>query len=295
MSRELEQLLDEYGVSQYHREGVLGAGVSILVIDTGCSAGENAHGLAVSYLLHAPQTLHSSFRGICPEASVEVIDVVDHTAIPIEAVIKHILAGVRKRVDIISISLGTPEPWQPLQDAVNEATRAGILVFAAAGNAGEQGYEFPAACHGAISVGSINRSGRPSPFNTRNDSVIVFAPGEKLSLPVGPNNSLKEFTGTSFATPFAAGVAALVLSKHKQSEPKSRISRHEMVLKLRDASHFQLNCEDHTYVMEKTCVDSPAKEVATRVPERSNGVGVGVVVLGVLLASAILLISRAHL
>jgi len=246
-------------VSRYHAMGVRGSGVKIVVVDTGTEdmktpwAGKlrtPKHGLAVSSILLG---VDGHFEGIAPEAQVEVIDLQTSKNIPISAVIKAIEAAIHTGVDILSISLGTSDSWGPMQALIDKAVSKNILVFAAAGNSGDRGYEYPSACLGAISVASINQARQPSPFNTRNDATVVFAPGEQLSLPVG-NGELAEFNGTSFATPFAAGLAALVLSKAR-SEKKEFVSRREMIDTLRSEDHLGLNCTTHTYVMEPTCTE----------------------------------------
>jgi subtilisin family serine protease len=154
-----------------------------------------------------------------------------------------------------------------LQDAVNEAYTKGILIFAAAGNCACPDYEFPAACEHAISVGSINPdTGIPSAFNTRNDSNILFAPGENVLIPQkgskdnangsnGPNAFMK-VSGTSFSAPFVAGLAALVLSKNRQTEPGFRMQRDSMISLLRDKDHLDLSCKVHNYSRESSCTSS---------------------------------------
>jgi subtilisin family serine protease len=54
---------------------------------------------------------------------------------------------------------------------------------------------------------------QPSRFNTINDRVSVFAPGEAILLPDG--TAMKSYSGTSFACPFAAGLAALDISEKR--------------------------------------------------------------------------------
>lgn len=298
-SRDLENLYDLFGITRYHANGLKGQGVRLLIIDTGTksrttsSSDANVHGLAVASLISPPHG--SNVKGIAPAAHVTVADVQDPKSIPIDVVLQAIRKGIDDDVDIMCISLGTADPWGPMQELVSKAAEKGILVFAAAGNAGERGYEFPAACVDAIAVGSMNSARKPSPFNTKNDAVVVFAPGEKLKLPTGVNGSLEEFTGTSFATPFAAGVAALVLSaKRLQAGDKSlRLTRRQMVDTLRDPDHFGLNCTDHTYVMDKTCTDFAQNPsfVKTSQPNPDSefrvklGMGLLTLLLGIALAS----------
>ena len=234
--RVMRDLFHEFGVAAYHARGVRGQGVSMMVIDTG--HGNGTHGLAVSSII-------SSEDVIAPEAAIDLADVIDPSSIPIDVVIDAIQRGIELNVDIISISLGTDSAFGPMQDVLQVAHDKGILVFAAAGNSGERGYEFPAAYDRVISVASINSARQPSLFNTRNDAVAVFAPGENIRL----SSSTESFSGTSFATPFAAGVAALVLSERRlQGLP--RVSRREMIAILRNQDHLNLNCDDHTFAVD---------------------------------------------
>ena len=171
----MRDLFHEFGIAAYHARGIRGQGVSMMVIDTGCGKGKSTHGLAVSSII-------SSNDGIAPAADIDLADVIDPSSIPIDVVIDAIRHGIELDVDIISISLGTDDAFGPMQDALRDAHDRGILVFAAAGNSGERGYEFPAAYDRVISVASINSARQPSLFNTRNDAVAVFAPGENIRL-----------------------------------------------------------------------------------------------------------------
>ena len=270
-------MFDTFGVSAYHNRNVLGKGVKILVIDTGCAFSNLSanHGLAVSSIISAPDNTHG-LVGVAPDATVSIIDVKDPGSIPVDVVIQAIATGVKENVDIISISLGTSDAFSPLQDIIREAHQKGILVFAATGNSGEMGYEFPAAYDHVISVASVNSSRQPSPFNTRNDAVAVFAPGEDIKLPVG--NSLMKFTGTSFATPFAAGMAALILCEAR-TQGRKRIPRDEMVVTLRNDEHLALNCRDHAFGMDGPgCGTNPVKANVTE-PSKQNLLPLVVVVL----------------
>lgn len=290
MSRELEDLYELFGINKYHANGVLGQDVSILIIDTGTEKkSTNIHGLAVASLISPSH--EQDFLGIAPQATVTVADVIDPSSIPIQKVIQAIKQGIDNQVDIICISLGTSDPWGPMQEVITEAYNAGVLVFAAAGNSGERGYEFPAACQDAIAVASMNSSRQPSPFNTRNDAVVVFAPGENIRLPTGVHGELQEFSGTSFATPFAAGLAALILSAKRQEDPKAKMTRREMIDTLRNPLHFSLNCTDHTYVMDKTCTNFSQNDltVATSLkkPDNLSRIHVGIFIIVLLLSTAL--------
>ena len=295
----LRDLFENFGVLRYHANGVRGQHVKIMIIDTGMRAKpsvpegletsaeaetdtphQNVHGLAVRCLISPPANTHGMV-GIAPDAEVQLVDVYDPSSIPIDLLLAAMRKGMDNGVDIMSISLGTNDSYEPLQTLIDEAAAKGVLVFAAAGNSGSRQYEYPASCFKAISVASINSARQPSEFNTRNDSVVLFAPGEAIRLPTGRNGNLEEFTGTSFATPFAAGVAALVLSEQRHLHGKDKkLTRREMVDILRDPQHFNLNCDTHTYVMDRTCTNyegpadherSPAMSVQAKA-KLQNGV-----------------------
>ena len=84
-----------------------------------------------------------------------------------------------------------------------------------------------------------------STFNTRNDNVSVFAPGENIVVKSALGTS--KLSGTSFACPFAAGLAALVLSKARSHDQDSsaRMKKSTMIQILRNADHLGLSCSHH--------------------------------------------------
>jgi subtilisin family serine protease len=258
----LRDLFDEFGVNKYHSKGLFGNGIKILIVDTGMNARKdllagaepNLHGYAVRCLIKAPANSHG-LLGIAPEADLTLVDVYDKHAIPIDLLLIALRKAIDNKVDIISISLGTPDSYEPLQNLIDEAAEKGILIFAAAGNSGSRAYEYPASCFSAIAVGSVNVARQPSDFNTRNDSVVVFAPGERLRLPTGHDGELEEYNGTSFSTPWAAGLACLVLQNARLQDSNVKLTRRQMIDILRNPDHLDLNCEQHTYVMDKTCTN----------------------------------------
>ncbi|MEN3007088.1 MAG: S8 family serine peptidase [Candidatus Methanosuratincola petrocarbonis] len=62
------------------------------------------------------------------------------------------IAGFRPM--IITMSLGSPEPSQIIEEAINRSITNGVIVVAAAGNEGENGMSYPGAYDQVISVGS---------------------------------------------------------------------------------------------------------------------------------------------
>jgi subtilisin family serine protease len=131
-----------------------------------------------------------------------------------------IVAGIRwaveAGVDILSMSLGSPEPDEELHQALLHAISKGIFVITAAGNEGPEldtvGY--PAGFPEMVAVGSIDRQKKLSRFSSRGRQVDVVAPGDQITS-CYPPRGYAVLSGTSMATPFVSGVVALALAKHR--------------------------------------------------------------------------------
>lgn len=205
----------------------------------------NSHGSLTASLLTAPEN-NFGIIGLCPKAKVFLGDVDNSTGdIFQSSVAAAINDAVSRNVDIISISLGASEYTSSLENAIKNAVDSGILVFASAGNSGKAGYEYPASLDGVISVGSVNASRTLSSFNTRNEKIALFAPGEDYILP--SVSSLISANGTSFSCPFAAGLAALYISRKREEDnnPTYRPTREEIITIL-EGPEF-LNCASLSY------------------------------------------------
>ena len=126
-------------------------------------------------------------------------------------------AGVNVR--IISASWGSTARSRALEDVIRKAYEEGILVVAAAGNAStdnDQTPHYPSSYNlgNIVSVAATNRNDQLASFsNYGAKSVQVAAPGEEI-LSTWLEHGFSEKKGTSMATPFVAGVAALILSQN---------------------------------------------------------------------------------
>ncbi len=124
-------------------------------------------------------------------------------------------AGVNVR--IISASWGSTAKSRALEDVIRKANEEGILFVAAAGNStsdNDQTPHYPSSYNlgNVVSVAALNRNDELASFsNYGAKSVHVAAPGEEI-LSTWLKNGFEEKKGTSMATPFVAGVAALILA-----------------------------------------------------------------------------------
>jgi thermitase len=121
---------------------------------------------------------------------------------------------------VISMSLGGGASIT-LRNAVRAAWagggRRGSLLVAAAGNDGSAAVEYPAGYPEVVSVAAVEDGGRHAGFSNSNADVEVAAPGVNV-LSTRRGGGYVRFSGTSMATPHAAGVAALVWDAHRRSE-----------------------------------------------------------------------------
>ena len=195
-----------------------------------------SHGSLTCALVAAPIN-GFGIVGVCPDAQVFLGDVDNSNSVIYQTnVVNAINDAVTEGVDIISISLGAEEYTPEMQTAIQAAVTAGIYVFASAGNSGTRQYEYPASFPGVISVGSVNLDKQLSTFNTKNELVDIFAPGEDYYLPSSVGPVLAD--GTSFSCPFAAGLWALQLSKERGTNPTYKPTVEEAITILRSATHL---------------------------------------------------------
>ncbi|KAK8045030.1 pfs domain-containing protein [Apiospora rasikravindrae] len=190
-------------------------------------------------------------RKVAPEADVYVARVAKNRreGPDIIAIIKA-LEHAREvwNVDIISLSLGFDDYIESLEDAIQKAISKQILVLAATNNSGTQRrMSFPARMANVISMHAADHNGsaqgtNPEVENGKNltilgvDVVSAWIPAaaeenhgnRELDLP-----STKPMTGTSVATPMAAGIAALVLEFARQRDPGDETTN-QVLARLRD-------------------------------------------------------------
>lgn len=123
--------------------------------------------------------------------------------------------AIEQKADIISMSLGSSTPAPRIYDAILDAIRSNVLVIAAAGNEGpgEGTTGYPGSYKEVVSVGAIGATGKLTSFSSRG-KVDVAAPGANI-LSLKPGGAYVKMSGTSMATPYVAGVAALVFGACK--------------------------------------------------------------------------------
>jgi thermitase len=173
---------------------------------------DQGHGTMTAGVIAAGGDNGVGIAGICWLCKILPVKVLDSTG---TGSYSDIAEGVRwaadRGADIINLSLGGSEDSQLLRGAVAYAAGKGALVIAAAGNNGSSKPHYPAAIPAVLAVGaSTSGDTRYSWSNYGGSWVDIAAPG--CNPAQARDGTLGQFCGTSSATPFVSGVAALLAS-----------------------------------------------------------------------------------
>ena len=181
------------------------------------------HGTHCSGIIAASNN-ETGVVGVAPKAKIMPVKVLDDNGNGnMEAVLNGLRWAGENNADLICMSLGTPEPVEEIRLEIEELIKNKIVVFVAAGNAGNtENLLYPAAYTETISIGAIDENCLRADFSCTGPNLDFIAPGVKIYSTV-PENSYSFMSGTSMACPFAVGVAALVLSSKRQYNKEVRL------------------------------------------------------------------------
>lgn len=229
-----------------------GAGVRVAVLDTGVAPdhpdlqghlapGYNAlsPGTApldlpdgVTNQAHGHGTMVASLLAeVAPKAEIIPVRVLNGDGSgSLFAVLQGIRYAVTQKVDVINLSFGTSRESSLLDQALDEAEEAGILIVAAAGNQGSRAKHYPASAGGTLAVASVETALTRSAFSNYGSEIQVVAVGSSIRAAFC-DGGYATWSGTSVAAPFVSGGAALVLSTHPTWKGE------EVAERLRDTAH----------------------------------------------------------
>ena len=112
---------------------------------------------------------------------------------------------------IINLSLGTPIESNLLREIIADAVAGGVMIVAAAGNSNSSREQYPAANPNVLAVTSVGPDSLKSPFANYGAWVDIAAPGQSITSTF-PIDGYAQWSGTSMATGFITGQAALIRS-----------------------------------------------------------------------------------
>jgi subtilisin family serine protease len=108
-----------------------------------------------------------------------------------------------------------------MNDAVASSIASGVTYVVAAGNDGDDACRYsPSSYTGTIAVGAINNIDERLVYSNFGACVDLFAPGEGISTIWNSSDTTMTYaSGTSFASPYIVGIAALYLEQHPLASP----------------------------------------------------------------------------
>jgi subtilisin family serine protease len=217
-----------------------GQGATVYVIDTGIRlrhkdfGGRASHGRDFvqndrtaqdghGHGTHVAATAVGTTYGVAKKAKVVAVRVLDDAGAGTTA---QVIAGIdwvtrhARKPAVANMSLGGFANAQ-LDAAVRNSMASGVTYVVAAGNDGlSAGLYSPARVKQAITVGATDKKDVRAYSSNWGPSLDLFAPGVNITSASHKSDTGKAtFSGTSMATPHAAGAAALYLADHPRAAP----------------------------------------------------------------------------
>lgn len=203
------------------------------VTQSGPPADDVGHGTHVSGIVGAVGNNGLGVAGVAWQVQLMELKFIDSSGEGLtSAELPCIEYAIAHGVSVINGSFGGQGFSQAEMNAIYSAGQSGIIFVCAAGNAAENndisGF-FPAdyPLDNIVAVGASDNRDLPTYFsNYGSGSVAIFAPGENiLSTFYGSTSDYEYLSGTSMASPFVAGAAALLRAQYPGDTYRETINR----------------------------------------------------------------------
>lgn len=195
---------------------------------------DHGHGTHIAGIIGAEGGNGIGISGVSPKVSLMVLKYYDAKGSEMNNLINTVKAidyAVSKDCNIINYSGGGIAPSREEKAAIERAMKKGILFVAAAGNERSNSdirkyYPADYGLPNILSVTAIDRFQNVLPSsNWGEQTVHIAAPGNDI-ISTLPNGQYGYMTGTSQATAFATGVAALVMANNTNLRKADQIIKY---------------------------------------------------------------------
>jgi subtilisin family serine protease len=198
----------------------------------GVASDDNGHGTAVAGIVGADTNNGVGIAGVAWNCKILPVKVLDKTGV---GTVEQVIAGIRWAADqagngvkVINISWGLDTDSSFLSDAIDYAYGKGIVIVAAAGNAGLGHVQYPADYDHVMAIAATDYGDARPDWSNYGPKIDVAAPGVEIVSTVpreffGPGSGDYGYfissagpvlpapgSGTSFAAPQVSGLAALI-------------------------------------------------------------------------------------
>jgi subtilisin family serine protease len=178
----------------------------------------HAHGTAMAGAIAA----HGRLIGVAPRAKLLAVRAFGESADAPQATTFSIIRGLGWAVThgarVVNMSFAGPED-PALKDVLADAHKKGVILVAAAGNAGPQSPPlYPAADQNVIAVTATDANDQVFKQANRGAYIAVSAPGVDILVPA-PNGGEQLTSGTSVSAAEVSGIAALLIERNPALTP----------------------------------------------------------------------------
>jgi subtilisin family serine protease len=206
--------LIDTGINVEHETFAGGALRLIASLGGDADASDRKHGTAVAALLIG--AIGSRSPGLFPGAPLLAVDAFtskgDDTRADTFSLVAALDGLVEENAAVINLSLAGPDN-AVLRRSIDAASESGVMLVAAAGNAGPRAAPlYPAAYPPVIAVTAVDRDGRAYRRAVRGAHIDVAAPGVDIWTAASISGARPK-SGTSFAAPFVTAAAAIFKSR----------------------------------------------------------------------------------
>ena len=175
----------------------------------------SGHGTLVAGVAAAIAGNGQGIAGVCPQCSIMPVKVMSAAG---TANYSDIAAGVlyaaAKGAKVINLSLGGYANSSTLRNAIDTAVSMGAVIVAGAGNDNLSTPFYPAAYDNVLAVAGSQSDDIKVGTSNYGSWVDVSAPGMDIYTTALGGDWVGNASGTSFAAPFAAGLAGLLRTQH---------------------------------------------------------------------------------
>jgi RHS repeat-associated protein len=186
------------------------------ITNSGDVRDEQGHGTIVAGIIASQGNNGVGISGVMWRAGLMSLRVLDNAGTgDIADAIEAIDYAVEHGAQVVNCSWGTDEESLALKDAMERASRAGVVVVSSAGNSGrdiESAPYYPASygLPGQIAVASTDNFDRLTSWSSYGGThITIAAPGTDI-LTTKMGGGYTTVTGTSASTPLVAGVVGLI-------------------------------------------------------------------------------------
>jgi hypothetical protein len=181
---------------------------------------DNGHGTHVAGIAAAVSNNNYGVAGVSWGARIMPLKILDSSGSGSSSdAATAIIWAADNGASVINMSFGSSSPASVMADAVNYAFSKGVTIVAASGNDGANEVYYPARYNHVIAVGATDSKNTRTYYSNYGNDLDLMAPGDGIYSTILGGFAYK--SGTSMASPFVAGLAALLAGLPGGNSPEN--------------------------------------------------------------------------